>query len=249
MTEWVSLPCPRPEAAIRLFCLPYAGGGSVEYQQWADLLPATVEVAPVHLPGRERRIRQQPYTVMKELVADLADGLEPYLDRPYALFGYSLGAWVAFEVARELRRRVVYRGFEQPRALLLAAAGPPDLPRDPTTYDLPDPALVARMERLGGTDGMIVDDPRLLAVVLPKLRADLQVADTYTPIEEPALPYPIRAFTGDADGLVSPEQARAWQWHTDEDFRMRVLPGGHFFMHERRAELLRFIVQDLEIAS
>ncbi|MFC7723135.1 thioesterase II family protein [Nonomuraea recticatena] len=100
MTEWVSLPCPRPEAAIRLFCLPYAGGGSVEYQQWADLLPATVEVAPVHLPGRERRIRQQPYTVMKELVADLADGLEPYLDRPYALFGYSLGAWVAFEVAR-----------------------------------------------------------------------------------------------------------------------------------------------------
>jgi surfactin synthase thioesterase subunit len=96
---------------------------------------------------------------------------------------------------------------------------------------------------------MIVDDPRLLSVVLPKIRADLQVADTYTPAEEPALPCPIRTFAGDADGLASPEHAWAWRRHTDGDFRMRVLPGGHFFMHERRAQLLRFIVQDLEIAS
>ncbi|MEU8380852.1 thioesterase domain-containing protein, partial [Streptosporangium sp. NPDC048865] len=90
----VSFPAPRPRAAIRLFCLPYAGGGSVEYQQWADLLPEAVEVVPVHLPGRERRFREAPHTAMDGLVAELAGALAPHLGRPYALFGYSMGAVV-----------------------------------------------------------------------------------------------------------------------------------------------------------
>ncbi|WP_440070297.1 thioesterase II family protein [Streptosporangium sp. OZ121] len=239
----VSFPAPRPRAAVRLFCLPYAGGGSVEYQQWADLLPDTVEVVPVHLPGRERRFREAPHTVMAGLVTELACALAPHLGRPYALFGYSMGAWVAFELARELRRR----GAPAPLTLLAAAAGAPDGPRAPAVHDAPDGELVAWMRRLGGSGGLPLDDPRLLAVVLPRVRADLRVTETYLPAAEAPLECPLVVYTGDGDEVVSPGEALLWGPHTAGDLRLRVLGGGHFFLHERRAELLGHIIRDLEV--
>ncbi|QYC41593.1 Linear gramicidin dehydrogenase LgrE [Nonomuraea coxensis DSM 45129] len=240
---WTSVPEPRPDAEIRLFCLPYAGGGSVEYAQWAALLPPSVEVVPVHLPGRERRIRERPHTGMDRLVPELADALEPALARPYALFGYSMGAWVAFELARELRRR----GARPPRALLAAAAAPPDGPRGESRHDLPDPALVAWMRRLGGSHGMPLEDERLLAVVLPRVRADLAVTDTHVHRPEPPLACPVHVYTGADDEVVPPGEARLWARQAGGVFTCRVLPGGHFFLHERRRELLACIVNDLEV--
>jgi medium-chain acyl-[acyl-carrier-protein] hydrolase len=240
--QWVSVPVPRPRAAIRLFCLPYAGGGSVEYNQWAGLLPDRIEVAPVHLPGRERRIREAPRRSMGELVPELADRLEEHLGGPYALFGYSMGAWIAFELGRELRRR----GLPQPEALLAAAACAPIGPRGPVTYDAPEAELVAWMRRLDGSAGLPLEDPRLLAVVLPRVRADLEITDTYFPGPEPPLAYPMRIYTGTDDEIVSVEQAGLWSRQAGGGFRLRVLSGGHFFLHERRAELLAHIVHDLE---
>ncbi|MFC4121893.1 thioesterase II family protein [Nonomuraea zeae] len=241
--SWTSVPEPRPQAAVRLFCLPYAGGGSVEFGQWAGLLPESVEVVAVNLPGRERRIRETPRTSMDQLVPELADALEPQLDRPYALFGYSMGAWVAFELARQLRRR----GVRQPRALLAAAAGPPDQPPAETHYDAPEARLVSWMRRLGGSHGMPLDDQRLLDVVLPRIRADLEITDTYRHRAEPPLPYPVRVYTGTDDEVVSPGTAGLWSRQAGGDFSCRVLRGGHFFLHERRAELLAHIVNDLEV--
>ncbi|MFI6482199.1 thioesterase II family protein [Nonomuraea sp. NPDC050663] len=243
VAAWVSVPAPRPGAAIRLLCLPYAGGGSVEYNQWADLLPGTVEVRPVHLPGRERRIRERARTRMAELVPELADALEGETASPYALFGYSMGAWVAFELARELRRR----GAPAPRALLAAAAAPPHGPRSAAMFDAPEAELVGWMRRLDGSAGMPLDDPRLLAVVLPRVRADLEITDTYLPEPEPPLDLPLRVYTGTDDEVVPVEHAGLWAAQATGDFGLRVLTGGHFFLHERRTELLHHIARDLEV--
>lgn len=228
---------------MRLICLPYAGGGSVEYQQWAVLLPPAVEAIPVHLPGRERRFRETPRTRMGALVPELADALAPLLDRPYALFGYSMGAWVAFELVRELRRR----GAVQPSGLLAAAALPPDTPRSGDVRSMTDAEVIDRTLRLSGERDSPLHDPRLLRTVLPRLRADLEVADSYEPALEAALPFPIHAYAGDADDLAPPDKARGWARHTSAGFGLRVLSGGHFFLHDRQADLLSHIIDDLEV--
>lgn len=239
---WVSIPVARPAARMRLFCLPYAGGGASEFVEWAHLLPATVEVVPVQLPGRNRRIHEPPRTSMGRLVPEIADGLAAYLDRPFGLFGYSMGAWVAFELARELRRR----GGPRPEALIVAAAGPPDVPSPIAYHDASNEDLIEWMRRLGGSEALL-REPALLPLILPRVRADLQVTGTYRAASEPPLPHPVFVYVGSADDEARPEQAGLWCRHAGAGFRTRVLTGGHFFLHDRRDELLGHLIDDLEV--
>src|SRR5260370_20858382 len=160
----------RQKSLLRLFCLPSAGGGSSAYRDWQNGFPSEIEVCPVQLPGRENRFSEPPATSMPSLVRALAAGLSPFLDRPFALFGHSLGALVAFELCQELR------SMRQPVAnhLFVSARPAPHLPdRRPPIHHLPDEALAAELRRLNGTPEDVLGDSALIELILPHLRADV----------------------------------------------------------------------------
>lgn len=241
--RWITRPDPTTQALpVRLICLPYAGGGASLYRQWPAALPG-VDVVGVQLPGREERILEPAITSIAELVSAVADVVSDSLDRPYALFGHSMGARIAFELTRELRRR----GEPTPALLFVSACKAPHIPRVPTPpiSTLPDRLFARLLQGMNGTPPEILDDPEFMRTVLPTLRADFAVVDTYEYLDEPALGTPIRAFGGTQDGEVREDDLLAWQSHTTADFTVRMLRGGHFVVRTAAREMTRAIAADL----
>ncbi|HEV2864405.1 MAG TPA: alpha/beta fold hydrolase [Pyrinomonadaceae bacterium] len=233
---------PRPEATLRLFCFPYAGGSALIYRQWADQLPPQVEVCAVQLPGRGHRIREAPLSRMAPLAALLARDIRPLLDKPFAFFGHSMGATISFELARLLRRD----GAPQPSHLFVSGRSAPQVPdTDPPTYDLPEPEFIEHLRRLNGTPPEVFDEPDLLRVMLPLVRADFEVIQTYAYEEEPPLDCPITVYGGLLDGEVKREHLDAWCAQTKAPCAMRLFPGDHFFINANRDLLLQTLTRDL----
>ncbi|MFH9403854.1 thioesterase II family protein [Streptomyces sp. NPDC017638] len=227
--RWIRRTGPEPATVrLRLFCFHYAGGSPTMFRTWPPLMPQGVSVEPVLLPGRDARFREAPFDRMAPLAEAVAEALAPRLDRPYALFGYSMGAQVAFHVAHALRAA----GLPQAEALFVGASPGPFLQREVPAWDKSDAHLVAYLRDMGGTPRHVLDDPELLALMLPTLRADLTTVATcpYTP--RPALGMPVHAFAGQDDPSASPERMRAWERESDGAFRLTVLPGGHFFLND-----------------
>jgi medium-chain acyl-[acyl-carrier-protein] hydrolase len=233
---------PLPEAGLRLFCLPHAGGGATAYRLWATELAPSVEVVAIRLPGRECRFRERPLTRIAEVAPTLLHDLEPMLDRPYAWFGHSMGALIAFECCRLATRR----GLPAPRCLAVSGRAAPHLPsREPPVHDAPTPRLLARLREMGGTPREILDDPAVLGSMLPLLRADFGVTETYHYRPAPPLDQPILAYGGSDDHFANPGEVRAWAQHTTSGCTVRILDGGHFFLHESAGTLLRQLGADL----
>jgi medium-chain acyl-[acyl-carrier-protein] hydrolase len=242
MSRWLSIPRPNPTAAVRLFCLPHAGGGSAIFRRWPAALPANIEVCLVRLPGREARLREPPFTRLEPLVATLADILRPLLDRPFAFFGHSMGALVAFELARHVRARCQIA----PRHLFVSARRAPQCAStDPFLHVLPEAEFRRAIRELGGTPEQVLADEELLSLLLPAVRADFTVAETYAYGEEPPLDCPITAFGGRDDPRVGDTQLDAWRQQTRRDFRRYMFPGGHFFIHSAEAPLLDVLALQL----
>lgn len=240
-TPWLAYPKPNPQASIRLFCFPYAGGGATGFRAWEAGLP-NVELCLAKLPGRESRLTEPPYTSMSALVEALAQALPAHTEKPYAFFGHSMGAIIAFELARACRRR----GLPLPRALFVSGRRAPQLPeRDPITYNLPEPELIAELRRLGGTPQEVLEHPELMRLMLPLLRADFEVIETYRYEPEPPLDCSLTAFGGLEDAEVTPPELDAWGAQTTRAFTRRLLPGDHFFLHTARPTLLAALAQDL----
>lgn len=240
-TDWVPAAGPADEP-VRLFALPYAGGGASLYRGWAAALPG-VAVSAVHLPGREGRLAETPYDRIDPLVTALADAIDGLLDRPYAVFGHSMGARIAFELTRELRRR--HR--PGPFALIVSCCKAPHIPRipKPPVGSLSPALFLQVLRRMNGTPPEILDDPDLLAALLPALRADFTLIDEYDYDDEYALDCPIRAFGGVEDSDAREDDLLAWQSHTTASFRLRMLRGGHFVVRSRQREMLAAIAADL----
>jgi surfactin synthase thioesterase subunit len=211
----VHFPQPRPNAAVRLFCFPYAGAGVQTYQEFARELPERVEVAGVRLPDQARH--------MPGLVDCLAGAVTPHLALPAAFFGHSMGAHIAFELARELARR----GVAAPQRLLVSGCPAPR----PAAADL-DPA-----GEPGGREHDAECGPELPAD-LTALRADLTVAQTHEYRPGPPLPIPVHAFLGTEDPIAGNEQMIAWLAQTTRYFTIIRLGGDHFFVNSQRAALL-----------
>lgn len=238
-SKWVIRPKPAPDARRRLFCFPFAGGGAMTYRTWPAHLPADSEVCAVQLPGREGRLREPLFRSLTDLIPPLADALEPFLDRPCAFFGHSMGAIIAFELARELRRRRV----SALTALLVSARIAPQTPDpDRPVYQLPEPEFIDRLRTFNGTPDAVLQNPELLAMLVPILRADFAINEGYVYAEEPPLDVPIAAFGGDRDPVVPSGKLGEWASQTSAGFSQRIFAGDHFFLNSAQAELIRAIV-------
>jgi medium-chain acyl-[acyl-carrier-protein] hydrolase len=233
------------DARLRLFCFPFAGGGAGAFRSWAGALAPDIAVCAVQLPGRETRFREPPFTRLAPLVDTLAGALLPAFDRPFAFFGHSLGALIAFELTRALRRRNV----TLPTRLIVAGRGGPHLPlHHSPMHLLPDRELRVQLRNLQGTPTAVLDNDELMQTILPMVRADFAVHETYVYGDEPPLTCPILALGGDADSFAPPTDMATWQEHTTGGFEMAVLPGGHFFLQEHAPQLLQQLRQCLESA-
>jgi medium-chain acyl-[acyl-carrier-protein] hydrolase len=235
----------RPYAGIRLFCFPYAGGGASIFHSWSGHLPRSIEVCPVQLPGREDRLGERAFSNMAALLDALVPVLLPYLDMPYAFFGHSMGALISFEVTRYL-----YRIGQRNKPLHLFVSGhrAPQLPdTDPPTYELPEPEFIEKLRHLKGTPEAVLQNTELLHLLLPLLRADFALCETYSYTHEKPLECGLSAFGGLQDSDVSREALEAWRKQTSGQFKMRFFEGGHFFLHQENARfsLLKALSFDL----
>lgn len=242
--RWFARLEPRPIAQMRLFCLPHAGGGAAVYRPWAALIPPTIELRLVQLPGRETRLREQPYTRMTALIDALAQAVAADIDRPYSIFGHSMGALVAFELAHALRRL----GLPTPICLFVSGRRAPQLPDpDSPIHQLSDgPFVGAMIRRYNGIPRVLLEDVELLRLFLPTLRADLELIETYSYQNDAPLDCPISVFGGQRDARASEAELLAWRVHTTAGFEIRQFPGGHFYLQEERAAPLESLIAILQ---
>ncbi len=238
---WV-LPESEPESRIRLFCFPYAGSSAQVFRGWQQELPKEIEVNPVHLPGRGKRLSETPFTDLLALAEVLAAELSPHTGKPYALFGHSVGATIAFEVARTLRRE----GLPLPLHLFVSGCRAPQLSHSRhRSYDLPSAELIGRLRKLNGTPSQILESPDTMEFFLPIIRADLQMIQTYNYLVEAPLGCPISAFGGWQDLEEPLEMISAWCEQTTASFQRQMFAGDHFFLHSEHNHLLQTISQQL----
>ncbi len=230
-------------SALRLFCFPYAGGAASLYRGWAANLPSEIQVCPVQLPGREQRLREPAYTDLKQLVEELARVLTPFLEKPFAFFGHSMGGLLSYELAQYLNR---HYGFN-PTALFVAGSRPPHrLENNNPIYQLSDEEFIEVLGyRYGGIPKIILETPEVLQLFLPILRSDFSVFDTYNYTHHQPLTCPLFVYGGEHDRAVSPTQLAAWEAQTTSSFKSQMIPGDHFFVRSNQGQLLEALTQDL----
>ena len=239
---WLVCFNPQPSARLRLFCFSYAGGSAHAYRQWAGGLPSGLEILSIQLPGRGARLFEPLYTSLSSAVDNIGRELSPYLDKPFVFFGHSMGALVSFETARYLRAR----GLPRPLHLFVSGrGGPRGRDRDVNLSTLPDDELVERLRTFNGATADLLDNAELMRMMLPTIRADFQICETYAYRAVPPLDCPISAFGGLDDFDVSRDRLETWQDETTKGFRLRMFPGGHFYLHSSESMLLRALESEL----
>ena len=227
VNKWVVCSHPRPYPKLRLLCFSHAGGSARVFHDWAELLPPTVEVCAIELPGRGMRLSETPFTSIDLLLQALGSELLPILDIPFACFGHSLGAWIAFEFCRWLWQNVQLT----PRHLWIAAARAPHISSNNSPIsNLPDSNFIVELQRCGGTSEEVLSNPELMTLMLPALKADFSLLETYRYQPGTRLACPITCFWGQQDTKVNRADIADWQQHTDT-FTLEAVPGDHFFVH------------------
>ncbi|MDH6113684.1 pyochelin biosynthetic protein PchC [Kitasatospora sp. MAP12-15] len=241
---WIRRFHPAPGAEVRLVCLPHAGGSASFYVPASRALSPAVDVLAVQYPGRQDRHAEAPLDDLDTLAGRICAALLPWTDLPLALFGHSMGAVLAFEVARRLETHGV-----RLRQLLVSGRRPPCLPERGRTHLLPDDRLLADLRSMDGTAAQLLDDEELMRLLLPVLRADYRAVETHRYRAGAPLSCPITVLTGDRDPKVSVEEACRWSEHTSADFELQVLPGGHFYLTEQLPAVLATITERLGITE
>jgi surfactin synthase thioesterase subunit len=207
---------------VTLICVANAAAGAAPFRSWAEYLPVGIDLAALRLPGRESRLAEPPIDDLGALARAAVAELAPPLEAPYAFFGHCSGAWAAFEIAREFRRRAL----PLPVRLVVAAQGGPSLK---TTPSQADEDVRERLRKLGGTDRAILDDDVLFELLRPAIEADFRFTDKYCYKPEPPFDFPISVIVGSDDVEVWEDELAAWQAETTRELDIRRLPGDHFF--------------------
>ncbi|MEM1256293.1 MAG: alpha/beta fold hydrolase [Cyanobacteria bacterium P01_H01_bin.21] len=226
MSKWIVCPYPRSQPKLRLLCFAYAGGSAWMFRSWAKQLPDIVELSAIELPGRGKRMAEPALNRVSSIVENLGPELLPYLNIPYACFGHSLGALVAFEICRWLQNTTHISPFH----LWVSASQAPHLPTTKSPmHTLPDADFINELKRYKGTPTSILNNAEMMTFVLPILRADFTVLETYQYQPSEPLNCPITGFWGQQDPIVSQSEVAAWHIHT-RDFSLEAIDGDHFFM-------------------
>jgi medium-chain acyl-[acyl-carrier-protein] hydrolase len=227
---------------LRLFCFPFAGAGASTFRTWPTLVPDHVEVCAVQLPGRETRLFEERFTSLSDAVGPVVEAMRPYLDVPCALFGHSLGAALAYEVAVALSAV----SPPAPVHLFVSGRGGPSLGAETTrTFSLPEEDFIRHVNAYGGMPDAVLANAELRAVFLPLLRDDIRLIDTYIPTGDCVLACPITAFAGSGDPCVGLDALEAWSRSTDTAFRVKLVAGGHFYLRDHGAVLVDEMMRDL----
>lgn len=241
-SRWLVFPRENPSARFRLFCFPYAGGNAWTFYKWPESLPAWVELCALQLPGRGNRMHEKPFRSLLPLVEAVAPEIDPHLDKPFAFFGHSMGAMIAFELARHFRR---VRGL-LPVQLFISGRRAPQLglaERD--LNGLSDSEFLDSLRELNGTPKEVLEHRELMQLMSGLLRADFSVCSNYAYRPEPPLDCPVTAFGGLSDREVSRKQLEAWKEQTSTSFTIRMLPGDHFFLNSAQGTLLSLLSHEL----
>jgi medium-chain acyl-[acyl-carrier-protein] hydrolase len=240
--SWVKIFKLNTQASLRLFCFSYAGGGALSFRSWADSLPQTIEVCAVDLPGRGTQIKLPPFTKVEPLLEAIASALIPHLDRPFAFFGHSMGGLLSFELTRLLRRKYA----RSPAHLFISGRPAPQISlKKPPIHALPELSFLEELRRLQGTPEEVLANTELMQLLLPILRADFEVLETYIYSNESPLDCPITVFGGWRDREIDCDELEAWRKQTRTTFSLYMLPGDHFFIHSAQTLLLEKITEQL----
>ncbi len=241
--SYITCPKPSPQASLRLFCFPYAGGSSLVFRTWAESLPKNIEICPVELPGRGIQMKSSPFTRMEALVNAIAPIFLPYLDKPFAFFGHSMGGLVSFELARHLRKEYA----KKPIRLFVSASRAPQIPSPkPPIHALPEAEFFQELRRLNGTPASVLENTELMQILAPILRADFAVLETYVYTQKPSFEFPITAFGGLEDQEVTLQELGGWREQTQNSFQLQLFSGDHFFIHSAQSLLLENLAKYLK---
>jgi surfactin synthase thioesterase subunit len=231
-----------PSQSPALVCFPHAGGSATYFAPLSTMLQSAVQVLAVQYPGRQDRLHHPCLSTIDDLADAAFAALEPAMRQPIALFGHSMGAMIAFEVATRMRQRL----GTAPMVLFVSGRRAPSTRRDEESIHLrDDKGLVAELKGLSGTDTRVLDDPDVLRMVLPSMRADYTAVETYCYQPGPKLDCPIVGMTGDTDPKADVDEVRAWQDHTSGRFELHTFTGGHFYLADHKRAVADVIVQRL----
>jgi pyochelin biosynthesis protein PchC len=239
--DWFRCYQPRKRPTLRLLCLPHAGGTASSYRSWPALAPDTIEVHAAQYPGREDRIKEPFVCSMQELATQIASAALDLADVPIALFGHSLGGAIAYEVALLLQSRGV-----QPVHLIVSGREPAEHCKEGNIHVRDEAGIKAELLRLSEANRFLVDDAELWKLVLPIVRNDYRVVESYRPELGRKVSSPLTVFLGDADGEVTPAEARDWERSTSAEFSMQIFPGDHFFLASQRTAVVEAVVKLLK---
>lgn len=242
-SSWITCGQPNPLAKMRLFCFPYAGGSAQLYHKWAARLPSSVEVCPIQLPGRGNRMKDAPFQQLMPLVRAVSTAILPYLHKPFCFFGHSMGAMISFELTRLLQTEYAL----QPVHLFVSGRTAPQvIVTEPLTYHLPDHEFLESLHDLNGTPKELLSNAELMQLMIPLLRADFEVCQTYSYVPRPRVGCPMTVYGGVQDQHVSLEDYEAWKEQTTGPFKLTMFPGDHFFIHSDQHLLLPALSEELE---
>ncbi|MDL4815416.1 thioesterase II family protein [Actinomadura opuntiae] len=247
---WIRRFQPAPESELRLVCLPHAGGAASYYLELARAVAPEIEVLALQYPGRQDRRREPLVPSVTALADDLYEVLARAVEPPFAIFGHSMGAILGFEVARRFHAAAAAGGGGTgPVRLLVSGRRAPSRGRDETVHTRDDAGVLAELREVGGTDPRVLAEPELRASILAVLRNDYRAIETYRCPPGPPLDCPITVLVGDRDPKTTLEEASAWAEHTTGPCDLRVFPGGHFYLDERRAEVTAAITQSVRTSD
>lgn len=232
---------PDSDSRVRLVCLAHAGGSASFYLPMARALGPAVGVLAAQYPGRQNRLDEPCIRDLGVLADELFAALAPWADRPLAIFGHSMGATLAFELAR----RIESAGAAELVRLFASGRVAPSVRRNDNVHQRDDDGLLAELKALSGTDSSLLGDEEIMRMALPAIRADYEAVETYRYIDGPKLRCPVTVLAGDDDPTAPLDQVRAWRAHTEAAADFQIVPGGHFFLVDHQDAVVDLIRERL----